>query len=119
MTAPDDMLFDPHRTHDMLPICKEIIAIGGAVGLLTENMLLVKSQVELFPIIIEEPNTIANGLQVEVLLMHANVFCENMRAEAMSVTLEESARKALPDPFTITELFTTIHELLFETLNGE
>ena len=118
----DDMLFDAHSTHDMFPICTKLEPsnrIGGVLGSTAEKVFLVSSQVELFPIVIEELDIIANGLQVEVLLMHAKVLSMNMRAEVTSVTAEASARKALPDPFTITELFTTIHELCCETLTGE
>ena len=75
-------------------------------------MFLVNSQDELLPKVIEEPEVIANGLQVEVVVEHASVFCENTREERMIETLDEVARlKAAPDALAISELFRTLQEL--------
>ena len=74
-------------------------------------MFLVNSQDELLPTWIEEPDFIANGLQVKVVVKHASVFCENMREERVIVKLDETARKADPDAFATSELFRILQEL--------
>ena len=92
------MLFDAHMTHDMLPICTKLEPSNssGVLEKLTENVFLVNNQDDLLPTIIDEPDLIANGLQVEVAVEHASVFCENTREERMIETLDEAARNAAP-----------------------
>ena len=108
------MLFDAHRTHDKLPICRKLEPskrIGGVVELLREKVLLVNCQDELPPTVIDEPDVIANGLQVEAVAEHTSVFCANIREEKLMMKFEEAARKAAPDAFAMSELFRTIQEL--------
>ena len=68
---------------------------------------------------IDELDFIANGLQVEVAVEHASVFCEIMREEKVRVNLEEVTEKAAPDAFVVIELLRTIHELWFDNVAGE
>ena len=74
-------------------------------------MFLVSSQDELLPRVIDEPEVIANGLQVEVVVEHDSVFWENTSKERMMETLDEAARKVAPDALAISELFRTHQEL--------
>ena len=74
-------------------------------------MFLVNSQDELLPTLIDEPDVIANGLQVEVVVEHASVFCASIREESMMVTFDEVARKAAPDALAISELLKILHKL--------
>ena len=52
-------------------------------------MFLINSQDELVPTLIDEPDFIANGLQVEVAVEHASVFCANTREERMMMILDK------------------------------
>ena len=90
----DDMLFDAHRTHDMLPIRTKLEtsnSIGGVFRLLTEIVFLVNSQDEVAPTFIDEPEVIANGLQGAAVAEQVSVFWENMREERTIVKLDETA----------------------------
>ena len=110
----DDMVFDSHRTHTNLPICTKLElsnSIGGVFRLLTEIVFLVNSQDDLVPRLIDELEVIANGLQVEVAVEHASVFCESINDDWMRETLDDVARKAAPDASAISELFKTLQEL--------
>ena len=83
-------------------------------------MFLVNSQNEFVPILIEETDVIANGLQVELVVEQASVLCVKMRDERMAMVIfDEMARKAAPDAFAISELFMTLQELRFDNVAGE
>ena len=83
-------------------------------------MFLVNSQNEFVPILIEETDVIANGLQVELVVEQASVHCVKMRDERMTMVIfDEVARKAAPDAFAISDPFRTLQELRFEMVAGE